>query len=100
MLDPGARQGLAGAIGKHGSIAASIDSGEPRPELRCGAFPERDDTLLAPLAVQEQGRRAIEKHVSDVQLDHLGDAGASVVEHGEEDGVALSAPGGPVGERR
>ena len=47
--------------------------------------------------MQEQGRRALEKHVSDVQLDHLGDSGAGVVEHGEEDGVALSAPGGPVG---
>ena len=97
MLDPGARQGLAGAIGKHGGIGGSIDSGAPPPQLRCGALPERDDTLLASLAVQKQRGRSIEKHVGDAQTGDLGDASARVVEHGEEDGVALSAPGGPVG---
>ena len=35
--------------------------------------------------------------MGDVQPGDLGDAGAGVVEHGEEDGVALPAPGGPVG---
>ena len=89
MFDPGARQGLACAIGKHRSVGASIDSGEPPPELRCGALPERDDTLLASLPVQKQGGRPIEQHVGDVQTGDLGDAGAGVVEHGEEDGVTL-----------
>ena len=97
MFDSGARQGLACAIGKHGRVGASIDAGQPPLELRCGALPERDDALLASLAVQKQGGRPVEKHVGDVQTGDLGDAGPGVVEHGEEDGVALSAPGGPVG---
>ena len=97
MFDPGARQGLARAIGKHGGVGVSIDSGEPPPQLRCGAPPERDDTLLASLAVQKQRGRPVEEHVGDVQTGDLGDAGAGVVEHGEEDGVALPAPSGPVG---
>ena len=47
--------------------------------------------------MEEQGGRAIEEHVGDVQTGDLGDPGAGVVEHGEEDGVALAAPGGSVG---
>ena len=98
MLDPGARQGLARAIGEHGGVGGSIDSGEPPPQLRGGALPERDDTLLASLAVQKQRGRSVDEHVGDVQPGDLRDAGAGVVvEHGEEDGVALPAPGGPVG---
>ena len=96
MFDPGARQGLACAIGKQVRVGASVNSGVPHPELRCGALPERNDTFLASLAVQKEGGRPIEKHVGDVQTGELGDADAGVVEHDEEDGVALSAPSAPV----
>ena len=79
MLDPGARQGLARAIGEHGGVGGSIDSGEPPPQLRRGALPKRDDTLLASLAVQKQRGRPVEEHVGDMQPGDLGDAGAGVV---------------------
>ena len=49
VLDSGARQGLARSIGEYGGVGASVDSGKPCPELRCGALPEREDPLLASL---------------------------------------------------
>ena len=53
VLDAGARQWSDCAIGKDRSVGMSIDPGKPPPELRNGALPERDDTLLATLAMQK-----------------------------------------------
>ena len=65
MLDTGAGQRSACAIGKDWAVGASIDSGKPPPELCSGAPPERHGTLLASLAVQKHGGGPIEEDVAD-----------------------------------
>ena len=52
---------------------------------------------LPALAVEVKRGRAVQEQDGDAQADELGDAGAAVVEHGEQDGVALTAPGSAVG---
>lgn len=96
VLDTGAGHGLADAVGKHRRLRPPVDLLEPGLQLRDGALPERDDTLLAPLSVQVNCVGAVEEDVGDAQADHLGDARPGVVQHGKQRGIALSAPSSPI----
>jgi len=64
--------------------------------VRRGALPERDGAVLAPLAVEPEGGGPVEENVVAAEPDRLGHARPGVVEDGEEDRVALAAPGGAI----
>ena len=70
---------------------------QPGAQFSGGAGPQRDDPLLAALAVELEGAPAFEQHVSDSQGGQLRDPGAGVVGDSQQDGVALPAPGGRSG---
>ena len=97
MLDAGAGYRFPGAVGKHWSVWPLVDLREPDAELFGGALPQRDDALFASFAVELHGELAVEEQVSDAQAGEFGHTRAGVVEHGEQDGVALSAPAVSVG---
>ena len=62
-----------------------------------GGVHQRDAPGLRAFAVQRDEHRAGRADVGGVQVADLLDAGGCVVERGEQDGVAQSAPGGRVG---
>jgi hypothetical protein len=62
-----------------------------------GALPARNKAFLTPLTVDSERGGSIEEDVGDADRDCLGDARSGVVQDGEEDGIALAAPGGAVG---
>src|SRR5439155_21510477 len=87
------RERGAAAIGEERRLQALVDPGQPRAEVRGGGLPKRDGPFLPTLAVEVNRRCCAEVQVADGEGDRFGDAGAGVVEGGEQNARA-SAPRG------
>lgn len=96
VLYAGARERTPATIWKHRSMCRPADSAQPIMQLRRGAFPERDDSFLAAFAMQVHGGCAIQEEVGHTQAGDLGHPCARVVQHSEEDRIAVPASCGAV----
>lgn len=73
-------------------VAKGCVAAEPATEFAYRRFPQRHRALLAALAVQVNARGAIEHHIRYTHADDLRDASTGVVEHGQQEMVALRRP--------
>ena len=89
--------GLPARLGKTGASGLwSMRRSQARSWLAV-CFQSGTTRSLRPLPWRWRAEAAVEEQVGDAQAGEFGDAGAGVVEHGEQDGVALAAPAGLVG---
>ena len=68
---------------------------KPRTNLCDGGAPQRNGSLLASLALQMHTSATVENDVGNTYADDLRDPRTGVVEHGQEQMVALRCPTSP-----
>src|SRR5579859_11728 len=97
---PAGQAGVLGPVEQRVCVFADAKVGRTAAEvvvdqLGCGVH-QRDPPGLGTFAVQRHRHRAGDADVAGVQVADLLDAGGGVVEHGQQDHVAQTAPGGRV----
>ena len=95
---PAGQAGVLGPVEQRVCVFADAKVGRAPAEvvldqLGCGVH-QRDPPGLGSFAVQRHHHRAGDADVAGVQVADLLDAGGGVVERGQQDRVALPAPGG------